>query len=88
VRDTIFCIRKIFQAMKVPRQCPLVFLVEEIYEEGKALGNEESKAMGIGFSVTLYCKGKKLCWVSSAFNRTSRELYEKHTAQLPFYIKT
>jgi hypothetical protein len=42
---------KIYPALKVPSQCPLVLLVEASLREGKALGNGEGKGIGIG----LYC---------------------------------
>jgi hypothetical protein len=31
---------QLFQALKIPRQCPLVLLVEVRLTEGKALGSE------------------------------------------------
>jgi hypothetical protein len=37
---------KKFSALKVPRQCPLVFLVEERLREGKVLGSEKVKGLG------------------------------------------
>jgi hypothetical protein len=37
--------RKIL-ALKVPRQCPLVLLVEVRLREGKALGSQEGKELG------------------------------------------
>jgi hypothetical protein len=36
---------------KVPRQCPLVLLVEVRFREGKALGSEKGKGFGINFDI-------------------------------------
>jgi hypothetical protein len=35
--------QKVFPALKVPRQCPFVLLVEVRLKEGKALGSEKGK---------------------------------------------
>jgi hypothetical protein len=35
-----------FPALKISRQSPLLLLVEVYIREGKALGNEEGKALG------------------------------------------
>jgi hypothetical protein len=37
-----------FRALKVPRQCPLVLLVEVHLREGKALGSEKAKVLESG----------------------------------------
>jgi hypothetical protein len=44
-----------FSALKVPRQCPFVLLVEIRLREGKALVGEEGKALGSG----LCCEPRK-----------------------------
>jgi hypothetical protein len=36
-------------ALKVPRQCPLVLLVEIHLREGNSLGSEKGKVLGSGF---------------------------------------
>jgi hypothetical protein len=39
------------QALKVPRQCPFVLLVEIRLRDGKALGSEKGKGLGSGFVI-------------------------------------
>jgi hypothetical protein len=40
--------QKIFLALKVPRQCPFVLLVEVCLREDKALGSEKGRDLGFG----------------------------------------
>jgi hypothetical protein len=45
--------------LKVPRQCPLVFLVDVSLREGKAVGSEKGKVLGSGLC---YEQGKETAW--------------------------
>jgi hypothetical protein len=40
--------KKFSPVLKVPRQCPLVFLVDVSLREGKIVGSEKSKVSGSG----------------------------------------
>jgi hypothetical protein len=47
-RRYIYGGRKICPALKVPTLCPIFLLVEVSLREGKALGSEKCKVLGLG----------------------------------------
>jgi hypothetical protein len=55
-------------ALKAPRQCPLVLLVEIRLRKGKALGREEGKGLGSGLGMS---RGEKLSRGFAAYDRNS-----------------
>jgi hypothetical protein len=65
---------KIFPALKFPRQCPVVLLVEECFREGKVLGS------------VLYCENLHLAlgglYLGEMLVLSLRGLHVKHAYQL------